>query len=191
MRIRPLLCLALVFALAGCSKKEQAAYNVEEVPLVQISADLAAGKTTAVAVTRAYIQRIKTYDGPLHAVILIAPDALDQAAASDKRRAAGKALGPLDGVPILIKDNIDAVGMPTTAGSYALIDNLPAQDSEVTKRLRAAGAVILGKTNLSQWAGWRGTSSFNGSTVGAARRTPTISPARPRDRVLAPASRLR
>jgi amidase len=174
MRIRPLLCLAVVSAaaLAGCSKKEHAAYNVAEAPLVQVSADLAAGKTTAVAVTTAYIDRIKTYDGPLHAVILIAPDALDQAAASDKRRTAGKALGPLDGVPILIKDNIDAAGMVTTAGSYALIDNLAARDAEVTKRLRAAGAVILGKTNLSEWAGWRGTSSFNGSAVGGSPKNP-------------------
>jgi amidase len=172
MRFHPLLCLALVSALAGCSKKEQAAYNVEEVPLVQISADLAAGKTSAVAVTKAYIDRIKAYDGPLHAVILVAPDALDQATASDKRRAAGKDLGPLDGVPILLKDNMDAVGMPTTAGSYALIDNLPLRDAEVTRRLRAAGAVILGKTNLSQWAGWRSTSSFNGSTVGGSPKNP-------------------
>ncbi len=163
MRIRPVLCIALVsaLALAGCSKKEQA-YSVEEVPLTQITADLAAGKTTAVAVTNAYIRRIKAYDGPLHAVIGIAPDALDQAAASDKRRAAGKSLGPLDGVPILIKDNIDAVGMPTTAGSYVLIDNLPAKDAEVTRRLRAAGAVILGKTNLSEWANYRSTWSTSG-----------------------------
>src|SRR4051812_24034894 len=155
----------ILTSLAGCSKKEPA-YSVEEVPLVQVATDLAAGKTTAVAVTKAYIARIKTYDGPFHSVIVVAPDALDQAAASDKRRAAGQTLGSLDGVPILIKDNIDAVGMATTAGSFALIDNLPAQDSEVAKRLRTAGAVILGKTNLSQWAGWRGTASFNGSTVG-------------------------
>src|SRR5688500_560501 len=116
MRILPRLCIALLsaLALASCSKDEQPPYNVAEVPLAQISADLAAGKTSSGAVTRAYIERIKAHDGPLHAVILIAPDALDQAAASDKRRADGKPLGPLDGVPILIKDNIDAVGMPTT-----------------------------------------------------------------------------
>jgi amidase len=168
------LCFALVcaLALASCSRDEQRPYNVEEVPLAQISADLTAGKATSAAVTQAYIERIKAHDGPLHAVILIAPDALDQAAASDKRRADGKPLGPLDGVPILIKDNIDAVGMPTTAGSYALIDNLPREDAEVAKRLRAAGAVILGKVNLSQFAGWRSTASFNGSTVGGSPKNP-------------------
>src|SRR6185312_899321 len=113
---RPVICRGLVFALAlaGCSKKP-APYAVQEVPLAQVSADLSSGKTTAVAVTQAYIDRIKAKDAPLHAVIAIAPDALDQAKASDDRRKAGKALGPLDGIPILVKDNIDAVGMPTTA----------------------------------------------------------------------------
>jgi amidase len=147
-------------------QKDAAPYAVEEVPLTQVVADLAAKKTTSVAVTKAYIARIKEYDAPLHSVILIAPDAEQQAAAADKRRADGKTLGPLDGVPILIKDNIDATGMPTTAGSYVLENNTPAKDSEVARRLRAAGAVILGKTNLSQWAGWRDIASFNGSTVG-------------------------
>jgi amidase len=170
---RPVICLGLVFALAlaGCSKKP-APYAVEEVPLAQVSADLASGKTTAVAVTQAYIDRIKAKDGPLHAVIGIAPDALDQAKASDERRKAGKALGPLDGIPILVKDNIDAVGMPTTAGSYALIDNKPARDSEVIRRLRAAGAVILGKANLSQFAGFRTIEAFNSSTVGGGAHNP-------------------
>jgi amidase len=170
---RPAICVALMLALplAACSKKE-APYAVAEVPLAQVSADLAAGKTTSVAVTRAYIERIKLYDAPLHAVILIAPDAEQQAAASDKRRKEGKALGPLDGVPILIKDNIDAVGMATTAGSYALANNKPAQDSEVAKRLKAAGAIILGKANLSQWAAWRATTAFNGSTVGGGVHNP-------------------
>ena len=170
---RRLACvaIALTLPLAACSKKE-AAYNVEEVPLTQVSADLAAKKTTSVAVTKAYIARIKQYDAPLNSVILVAPDAEQQAAAADKRRAEGKTLGPLDGVPILIKDNIDATGMPTTAGSYVLEHNVPAKDSEVARRLRLAGAVILGKTNLSQWAGWRDVNTFNGSTVGRSPHNP-------------------
>ena len=107
--------LALALPLAGCSPNPNAqSYAVEEAPLAKISGDLAGGKTTSVSVTRAYIARIKTYDGALHAVIAVAPDALDQAAASDKRRKEGKVLGPMDGVPVLLKDNIDAVGMPTT-----------------------------------------------------------------------------
>ena len=154
MLMRPLTAIALVLSasLAACNEKQDAAkpYEVEEVSLAQISADLSAGKTTSAAVTQAYIGRINMYDERLNSVIMIAPDALQQAAASDQRRKDGKALGPLDGIPVLLKDNIDAVGMPTTAGSFAMTENMPAQDSEVTKRLRAAGAVILGKANTSQ-----------------------------------------
>ena len=91
---RRALCVAIILTLplAACSKKDAAPYAVEEVPLTQVVADLAAKKTTSVAVTKAYIARIKQYDAPLHAVILIAPDAEQQAAAADKRRAEGKTL---------------------------------------------------------------------------------------------------
>ena len=174
MSYRSMFCAALVstLALAACSKHEPVPYAVEEMPLAQIAQDLAAGKTTSAAVTKAYIERIKSYDGALHSVIAVAPDALAQAAASDQRRKQGHALSALDGVPILLKDNIDATGMPTTAGSYALADNVPARDSEVARRLREGGAVILGKTNLSQWAGWRTNGTFNGSTVGGGPHNP-------------------
>ena len=164
-----LLCFC---APVAWSKENPAAYVVEETPLAQVSRDLSAGKVSAAALARAYIKRIKTYDGRLHSVILIAPDALKQAAASDRRRKAGHALGPLDGVPIMLKDNIDAVGMATTAGSYALINNVPAMDAPLVRRLRAAGAVILGKANLSQWAGLRTTRGFAGSTVGGTPHNP-------------------
>ncbi len=167
------LALLVSLGLAACGKEEPAApYNVEEVPLSQISDDLAAGKMTSAAITQSYMDRISMYDGPLNGVIAVAPDALQQAAASDARRKDGKALGPLDGVPILLKDNIDAVGMPTTAGSWALEHNMPKQDSEVTRRLRAAGAVILGKANTSQFAGIRTSTGLNGSTVGGSTHNP-------------------
>lgn len=175
MRTRSLTAaLLLSVSLVACNKQEEAAkpYEVEEVSLAQISADLAEGKTTATAVTQAYIDRINKYDGPLNAVISIAPDALQQAAASDQRRKDGKGLGPLDGVPVLLKDNIDAVGIATTAGSYALEKNLPAQDAEVTRRLKAAGAIILGKANTSQWAGFRTTRGLNGSVFGGGTHNP-------------------
>ncbi len=168
-----LLTTALCLSLAACNREEPAKpYAVEEVSMAQVSADLAAGTTTSVAVTQAYIDRVKTYDANLKGVILVAPDALQQAAAADARRKEGKSLGPLDGVPLLLKDNIDVVGMPTTAGSYALEANLPAQDSEIARRLRAAGVVFLGKTNTSQFAGFRTRLAFNGSTVGGGPRNP-------------------
>lgn len=171
------LTLAVAATLAACSRAEptpasSGAYEVAEVPLHRISDDLAAGRTTSVEITRAYIARIEALDGPLNAVIAIAPDALDQAAASDARRAAGRPLSPLDGVPILLKDNLDAVGMPTTAGSYALEANYPDVDSEVVRRLRAAGALVLGKVNLSQFAGFRNSASLNGSTLGGGTHNP-------------------
>lgn len=168
------LALVLSVTLTACAELEPPAqpYDVVEVPLSQISADLSAGTTTSVAITEAYIARIGALDGPLNGVIAVAPDALEQAAASDARRSDGRPLGPLDGVPILIKDNHDAVGMPTTAGSWALEANYPAEDAEVTRRLRAAGTVILGKTNTSQFAGFRNSASFNGSTVGGSTRNP-------------------
>lgn len=176
MRTRTLAGLALVLglAVASCSREETPKpYAVEEVPLSQITDDLAAGRTTSVAVTQAYIDRIGQYNGALHGVIGVMPDALQQAAASDQRRKEGQSLGPMDGIPILLKDNIDAVGMPTTAGSFALADNMPAKDSEVTRRLREAGAVILGKANTSQWAGLRATRNGpGGSTVGGTPRNP-------------------
>ena len=171
------LTVLAALSLAACSDGESATsaaadYAVVEVPLHQVSADLASGRTTSVAVTGAYIERIEAMDGPLNSVISVAPDALEQAAASDARRAAGRSLGPLDGVPILLKDNLDAVGVPTTAGSYALEHNLPATDSEVARRLRAAGVVLLGKANLSQFAGFRNPASLNGSTLGGGTHNP-------------------
>lgn len=162
-----------VIGLAACGNNEPTGpYDVEEVSLVRLSADLAAGKTTAAEVTKGYIERINRYDAPLRAVIAIADDALQQAAASDARRKEGRALGALEGIPILFKDNIDIAGMPTTAGSFVLEKNVPSTDAEVVRRLRAAGAVILGKTNLSQFAGLRAVAVFNGSTVGHAPHNP-------------------
>lgn len=178
MRTRHLLLLMIFVAptLAACSEKKPAetgaAYSVEEVSLAQVSDDLAAGKTTSVEITKGYIHRMQTMDDELNGIILIAPDALAQAEASDRRRTAKQTLGPLDGVPILFKDNIDALGMPTTAGSFALEKNYPRTDSEVVERLRAAGAIILGKANTSQFAGFRNTAAFNGSTVGGSTKNP-------------------
>ena len=174
---RTSLALVGIVSMAACSESGappggSETYTVEEVPLHQISEDLASGRTTSGEITRAYMDRIEAMDGELNAVIVVASDALDQAAASDARRAAGQELGPLDGVPMLFKDNLDAVGVPTTAGSYALEENYPAVDSEVVRRLRAAGVVILGKANLSQFAGFRNSASLNGSTLGGGTHNP-------------------
>lgn len=145
--------------------------------LPELSAALASGETTSVALTRAYLARIEAIDraGPrLQSILALNPDALAQAAASDARRASGAALGPLDGVPILLKDNIESLDpMATTAGSLALKDNITGRDSPLVAGLRAEGVVILGKTNLSQWANFRSNNSISGwSSVGGQVRNP-------------------
>jgi amidase len=127
---------------------------------------LAAGTLTATELTAFYLARIDSLNPTLRAVITAGPDAPGEAAASDARRAAGAVRGPLDGIPVLIKDNISAAGLPATAGSPALA-RADATDAFLVGRLRAAGAVILAKANLSEWANFRSRPSSSGlSTLG-------------------------
>lgn len=121
--------------------------------------------------TRAAIERIEALNPRLNAVIAIDPTALDQARALDRIR---RARGPLFGMPVLIKDNIETMGpLPTTAGSLALIDNVTGRDAPLVARLRAAGAVIVGKANLSEWANIRSSDSISGwSALGGQVRNP-------------------
>jgi amidase len=152
---------------------------IYEASIVELQAGLAAGRLTAVALAEACLARIAALDhaGPtLRSVIELNPDALTIAHALDAERAAGAPLGPLHGIPILLKDNIDtADAMATTAGSLALLSSRPAQDATVVARLRAAGALILGKTNLSEWANFRSTRSSSGwSARGGQTRNPYV-----------------
>lgn len=123
------------------------------------------GSLTAERLTAAYLARVNAYDqkGPtLNAVILINPNALIEASALDAERAAGHVRGPLHGIPIVLKDNYDTFDMPTTAGSQLLDGSIPPDDAFVVKKLRAAGAIIIAKVNLSEWAG--GGGSVSGAT---------------------------
>ena len=151
--------------------------QVEEKSIPELSALLASGATTSEALAQAYIARIEAIDrsGPkLNSVIAIMPGAIDEARALDTERKAGKLRGPLHGIPVLIKDNIEATGpVPTTAGSTALLANVTNRDAPLVTRLRAAGAIILGKTNLSQWANIRSNDSVSGwSSVGGLVKNP-------------------
>lgn len=130
---------------------------------------LAAG--TAETNTEAAIDRVRRIDPQIHSVIALDPTALDRARSLDRQR---KARGPLYGVPVLLKDNIEADGpLPTTAGSLALAGNVSHRDAPLVARLRGAGAVILGKTNLSEWANIRSDASISGwSAVGGQTRNP-------------------
>ena len=141
-------------------------FELEEATFAGLLDDMASGRRSAVEITRLYLDRIAAVDrdGPkLRAIIETNPDALDIARQLDQERADGNLRGPLHGIPIVVKDNIDtADGMTTTAGSYALEGHIAAQDSHVAAQLRAAGAIILAKANLSEWANFRSTESTSG-----------------------------
>ncbi len=163
-------------AMAATGQRK-AAFNVVEASITDLQAAMQLGKATSVSLVKAYLARIKAIDksGPhINAVIELNPDALKIAAALDKERKAKGPRGPLHGIPILLKDNIaTADGMQTTAGSLALVGVKPPRDAFLVTRLREAGAVILGKTNLSEWANLRSTRSTSGwSGRGGLTRNP-------------------
>jgi amidase len=170
--MKKLLC-ALLLA-AGLVRAEVA---VEEATIAGLQAEMAAGRLTAVALTEAYLARIAALDraGPgLNAIIELNPDARAIAAERDAERRAGRVRGPLHGIPVLVKDNLDTADrMQTTAGSLALVGQKVPRDAHVVARLREAGAVLLGKTNLSEWANFRGNNSSSGwSSRGGQTRNP-------------------
>ncbi|HTT67324.1 MAG TPA: amidase [Gemmatimonadales bacterium] len=153
--------------------------NLDEVTVAQLQEGMRAGRWTARALAEQYLARIDAVDqkGPnLHTVIETNPDALATADALDVERRTKGARGPLHGIPVLIKDNIDTGDrMHTSAGSLALAASIAARDSTVAARLREAGAVILGKTNLSEWANFRGRHSISGwSGRGGQCRNPYV-----------------
>ena len=141
-------------------------FELEELTISELQAGMQSGKYTARQLVKKYLDRIDDIDkdGPkLNSVIEVNPDAMAIAEALDRERKEKGARGPLHGIPILIKDNIDTADrMMTTAGSLALVGSRPEQDSFVAKKLRDAGAVILGKTNLSEWANFRSSHSTSG-----------------------------
>jgi amidase len=141
-------------------------FELDELTVVDLQKRMASGADSATTLCEKYIARIEAIDrgGPaLRSVLEINPDALSIAARLDAERKAGKVRGPLHGIPVLIKDNIGTADrMQTTAGSLALVGAIPAADAPIVRRLRDAGAVILGKTNLSEWANFRSTHSQSG-----------------------------
>ena len=141
-------------------------FAFNETSITALQEALKSGQLTSKKITSHYLQRIQAIDkkGPkLHAVIELNPDALNIAENLDQERKAGKIRGPLHGIPILLKDNINTGDkMQTTAGALALAGNKAASDAFITSKLREAGAIILGKTNLSEWANYRSTTSSSG-----------------------------
>lgn len=152
-------------------------FELDEVTISGLQQGMAAGTWTARRITELYLERIDQLDagaGQVNSVIARNPDALTIADQMDAERKAGKLRGPMHGIPVLIKDNIDTADqMATSAGSLALAESHALQDATVAKRLRDAGAIILGKTNLSEWANFRSTHASSGwSGRGGQTRNP-------------------
>src|SRR4029077_1646691 len=177
MRMRNRVAITLtvaVISLAGLMQRRSitalqettAAFDLEETTIRTLIQDQQSGRRTARQISSAYIARIQALDrsGPaLHSVIELNPDALTIADALDAERVAGRLRGPLHGVPVLIKDNIDTGDrMMTTAGSLAVEGSIASRDALIVEQLRAAGAVILGKTDMSEWANFRSARSTSG-----------------------------
>ena len=155
------------------------AFELDEETIGSLREKLTSGKYTSEQLVQLYLKRIEAVDknGPqLNSVIEINPDAVTIAVAMDKELKSGKSRGPLHGIPVLIKDNIDTADkMQTTAGSLAMAGNIALKDAFVVKKLREAGAVIIGKTNLSEWANFRSTQSCSGwSSRGGQTKNPYI-----------------
>lgn len=149
---------------------------LHELGALEVAARMAEGAVTSVALVEHLLERIAAREPRLHAIIALHPQALDQARAADARRAAGGALSPLDGIPVIIKDNIECIGLPATVGSLAMAGSPARRDAPLVARLRAAGMVVLAAANLSEWANFRGRHSTSGwSAVGGLTDNPWMS----------------
>jgi amidase len=163
---------------AGRARRAAAAlFDVEEATIARLQAEMQAGRLTAQRLVQIYVDRINQYDGhgpQLRSVQELNPDAMDIARALDEERRGRGPRGPLHGIPVLLKDNIDTGDrLGTTAGSLALVGARPAQDATVARKLREAGAIILGKATMSEWAYFKGSPNSSGwSARGGQGRNP-------------------
>ncbi len=162
--------LAAVSGIVACStdtaketKPNFSAFDLNEITVDELHQKMESGEMTSVEICQKYLDRIKEVDDVLKSVIELNPDAMEIARQLDEERKDGKIRGPLHGIPVMIKDNIDTGDkMMTTAGSLALVGNVADKDAFIVNKLREAGAVLLGKTNLSEWANFRSDNSSSG-----------------------------
>jgi amidase len=171
------MAMVLLASLPACQKAPPVtagpAFEVLPLSIVDLQAALTEGRITSRELVERYLTRIQQYDTQLKAIIAVNPRARDDADRLDRERAQGKVRGPLHGIPIVVKDNIDVAGIANTAGSLALVKNVPARDAPVVRRLIEAGAIVLAKSNLSEWANIRSDFSTSGwSAVGGLARNP-------------------
>ncbi|GGF77003.1 amidase [Alteromonas lipolytica] len=169
------LLLTLLMSCAS-QTKPQTDSKWLDAPVAEQVAAIKRGELTSEGLVTGYLARIESLDksGPtLNSILRLNANALAEAQKRDAALANGETPGPLHGIPVLLKDNIETLDMPTTAGSLALLDNVTRRDSPLVASLRKAGAIILGKTNLSEWANFRSEASISGwSAVGGLTRNP-------------------
>jgi amidase len=160
----------------GAKPDAPAVFAYAELDIASLQARMASGRLDSRTLTRAYLARIQALNhrGPsLHAILELNPHAMAEASALDAERRAGHVRGPLHGIPVLVKGNIDVTPLANSAGSLALQNHRPTQDADLVMRLRKAGAVILGTANLSEWANFRSTHASSGwSALGGMTRNP-------------------
>ncbi|MBQ7806931.1 amidase [Rhodococcus sp. (in: high G+C Gram-positive bacteria)] len=161
---------------ASATRSDREEFDVEDAAIVDLQNAIAEGRLTSEDLTATYLERIETLDPQLGAVVTVNPDAIDIARSRDQSRRDHGPLSPLDGIPVLLKDNMDtADNQPTTAGSTALLNSRPSDDAFLVDQLRKAGAVILGKTNMSEWANFRSPMAIAGwSATGGQTHNPYV-----------------
>lgn len=177
---RQLFSLFLIFLISCEAPKKEPSNTayLEEITIRQLQEGYAKGTFTIEQVVSDYLKRIENIDknGPaINSLIYINPKALELAKQLDAERKDGKLRGPLHGIPVILKDNIDTYDMPTTAGATVLRDSYPSEDSYIAKKLRESGAIIIAKANLSEWANFRGDMSSSGwSGIGGQTKNPYV-----------------
>ncbi|MEE9372974.1 MAG: amidase [Saprospiraceae bacterium] len=173
------ISIILIYSCSQPQNSMMTTIELEELTIDEIQKAYESGTYNATQLIQAYLNRIEDLDvnGPaLNSIIMINPDALTIAAELDKERADGKVRGPMHGIPVILKDNIDTHDkMPCTAGARPMANAMPLQDAHIVKQLRAAGAIILAKANLSEWANFHSSYSSSGwSAIGGQTKNPYV-----------------
>jgi len=152
IRLMSRVAPVLFMFLAGCSSPQTSQFDIVEATVSEAHEAFVSGSLKSEELVQMYLDRIEAYDDSINAFIILNPDALAEAAALDREYAETGVLRPLHGIPIVVKDNYDTAGMQTTGGSAALEGLVPPDDAWQVARLKEAGVIILGKTNMAEWA---------------------------------------
>jgi amidase len=149
---KAILWVIILITFLGCSAPNKEAIDLSELTVSEIHAAYQSGKFNSQQLVQAYLDRIEEMDKDINSISMVNPNAMEMAKALDKEFQQTKTLRPLHGIPLIVKDNINTKGLPTTAGSLALQDFYPEEDAFIIKKLVAAGAIVIAKSNMAEWA---------------------------------------